>query len=331
VSDRPVAVKLPKILLTRHWPAPVMAALHRRYDVVAAATDGPMSAADIGQAMGEFDAICPTVTDVINAATLATPGARVRIVANYGAGVEHIDLEMARRCGVVVTNTPDVLSDATAQLAILLMLMACRRAGEGERQLRAGGWTGWSPTHMLGSSPNGKLLGLVGFGRIAQAMAQMARAAFGMRIAYHSRSQCENLPADLAQNAVYHDSLDALLAEADVVSLHCPGGDETYHLIDSVRLKRMKCSAVLVNTARGTVIDSIALAAALREGTIAAAALDVYEGEPNVPQELIALDNAVLLPHLGSATQETRIAMGMRVVANLDRFFAGEEPDDRVA
>lgn len=324
-------MKRPRILLTRHWPGAVTAHLRERYDLTIPTPDRPMSADDLCAAMRQFDAVCPTVTDRIDAATLATPCATVRILANYGAGIDHIDVEAARRCGIIVTNTPDVLSEATAELSVLLMLMASRRAGEGERQLRAGGWPGWSPTHMLGQALGGRLLGLVGFGRIAQATARIARAAFGMRIAYHSRRRLETIPTDLGPDIGYHQSLESLLAEADVVSLHCPGGEVTHHLIDGRRLKLMKRSAILINTARGTVVDAAALAAALRDGTIAAAALDVYEGEPAVPPELVALENVVLLPHLGSATLETRVGMGMRAAANLDQFFAGREPHDRVA
>lgn len=321
----------PRILLTRHWPAPVMHVLRERYDMTVASPDRALSRSDLDAAMRHFDAICPTVTDRIDAALLETPCAAVRILANYGAGVDHIDLEAARRREIVVTNTPDVLSEATAELAFLLMLMVSRRAGEGERQLRAGEWPGWSPTHMLGSALGGRLLGLVGFGRIAQATARIAQAALGMRIAYHSRRRPEAVSVGFGPDIHYHDRLEPLLAEADVVSLHCPGGEATHHLINAARLKLMKRSAILINTARGSVVDMVALASALRDGTIAAAGLDVYEGEPAIPHALVALENVVLLPHLGSATEETRVAMGMRAAANLDRFFAGGEPHDRVA
>lgn len=320
---------LPKILLTRRWPDAVEAHLRERYDVTVDPADRPLGVAELTEAMGRYDAICPTVTDRIGAAILAAPAPRVRILGNYGAGFEHIDLEAAKAAGIVVTNTPDVLTDATADLAILLMLMASRRAGEGERELRAGQWTGWRPTHLLGQGLTGKRLGLVGFGRIAQATAARARA-FGLSIAYYSRRRADP-SLEAATGAVHVASLDALAATSDVLSLHCPGGPATRHLVNADLLAQMKPTAILVNTARGSVVNEADLAAALTRGTIAAAGLDVFEGEPAVNPALTALSNAVLLPHLGSATLETRTAMGMRVAANLDRFFAGEAPLDRVA
>jgi lactate dehydrogenase-like 2-hydroxyacid dehydrogenase len=222
-----------------------------------------------------------------------------------------------------------VLTETTADLAILLLLMATRRAGEGERELRTGRWTGWRPTHLMGQSLAGKLLGLVGFGRIAQATARKAHAAFGMKIAYHGRRRA-GAEVESMTSARYFASLDALAAESDVISLHCPGGAETFHLIDAARLARMKPTAVLINTARGPVVDEAALAAALTERRIAAAGLDVYEEEPRVHPALLPLENAVLLPHLGSATEETRNAMGMRVADNLAEFFAGRPLKDAV-
>ncbi|MEC4592164.1 D-glycerate dehydrogenase [Nitrospirillum amazonense] len=319
----------PKILLTRRWPDAVEAHLRQRYDVTVDPGDRPLSAAELTEAMGRYDAICPTVTDRIGAAILAAPNARVRILGNFGAGFEHIDLEAAKAAGIVVTNTPDVLTDATADLAILLMLMASRRAGEGERELRAGQWTGWRPTHLLGQGLAGKRLGLVGFGRIAQATAARARA-FGLSIAYYSRRRAD-AGVEAALAATHIGSLEELAATSDVLSLHCPGGPATRHLVNAALLARMKPTAILVNTARGTVVNEADLIATLSSGAIAAAGLDVFEGEPAVNPGLIALPNAVLLPHLGSATLETRTAMGMRVAANLDRFFAGEVPHDRVA
>ncbi|TWB63913.1 2-hydroxyacid dehydrogenase [Nitrospirillum viridazoti] len=319
----------PKILLTRRWPDAVEAHLRQRYDVTVDPRDRPLSAAELTEAMGRYDAICPTVTDRLGAAILAVPNARVRILGNFGAGFEHIDLEAAKAAGIVVTNTPDVLTDATADLAILLMLMASRRAGEGERELRAGQWTGWRPTHLLGQGLAGKRLGLVGFGRIAQATAARARA-FGLSIAYYSRRRAD-ADVEAALDATHVNSLEDLAATSDVLSLHCPGGPATRHLVNAALLARMKPTAILVNTARGTVVNEADLIAALSSGAIAAAGLDVFEGEPAVNPGLIALPNAVLLPHLGSATLETRTAMGMRVAANLDCFFAGEVPHDRVA
>jgi len=315
----------PSILLTRKWPDAVEARLAERYEVTINREDRPMDAEALAAAMREHDAVCPTVTDRLPRAVIATPGRRARIIANYGAGFEHIDLDAARDKGVIVTNTPDVLTDATADIALTLILMTMRRASEGERELRAGEWSGWRPTHLLGQSLGGKTLGLVGYGRIARAVATRA-AAFGMRILYHSRKPAEDMPAEN-----YRPTLAALAAEADILSLHAPGGETTRHMVDAVLLTAMRPDAVLINTGRGSLIDEPALAKALRNGTIAAAGLDVYEREPVVNPALLACPNAVLLPHLGSATIETRTAMGMKVADNLDRFFAGEAVIDRVA
>jgi lactate dehydrogenase-like 2-hydroxyacid dehydrogenase len=314
----------PKILLTRRWPEAVEARLAASYAVTRNEGDVPMDAAALAEAMRTHDALCPTVTDRVSREVILTPGRRARIIGNYGAGFEHIDLDAAREGGIAVSNTPDVLTDATADIAMTLILMATRRAGEGERELRSGEWSGWRPTHLLGRSLRGKILGLVGFGRIARAVADRA-APFGMRVVYHSRSKAADLPDD-----AYFPTLDALLRVADVVSLHAPGGAATRHMIDAAALAAMKRDAVLVNTGRGTLIDEAALADALRSGTIAAAGLDVYEREPVVEAALIDLPNAVLLPHLGSATLETREAMGMKVADNLDAFFAGLPLLDRV-
>jgi lactate dehydrogenase-like 2-hydroxyacid dehydrogenase len=316
----------PRILISRRWPEAVEQRLGARYDVTLNTTDAPLTVDQLRAAMGEYDALCPTVSDKVPAEVLAAPGARVRIIANYGAGYEHIDLEAAKAAGLVVTNTPDVLTDATAELAVLLMLMTSRRAGEGERELRDGRWAGWRPTHLLGQSLAGKTLGLVGYGRIARATAQRARAALGMEIAYYSRRRAAD-----EDGATYHDSLESLAAAADVLSLHTPGGPETHHMIDAALLGRMKPTALLINTARGSVVNEADLARALTDGVIAGAGLDVYQGEPKVDPVLLAAPNTVLLPHLGSATLETRTAMGMRVADNLDRFFDGEPPRDRVA
>jgi lactate dehydrogenase-like 2-hydroxyacid dehydrogenase len=310
-----------RILLTRRWPAPVEQYLSDRFDTTLNTDDVALSSAALVAAMRSYDALCPTVTDALTAEVLMTPGATVRLLSNIGVGTNHIDLDAARRAGVAVSNTPDVLTDATAELALLLMLMTTRRAGEGERELRSGGWHGWRPTHMLGQSLTGKTLGMVGFGRIGRATARLAQAALGMRVAYFSRH-----PPVADDNTLHarYLPLDELLASADVVSLHCPATPATHHLIDARALQLMKPSAVLINTARGSVVDEAALASALATGRIAAAGLDVYEHEPRIHPALLTADNAVLLPHLGSATQETRVAMGLRAAANLERFFAGE-------
>lgn len=321
--------KRPKLLITRRWPAAVEAVLGERYELTLDPDDRPLTSAQLREGMTRFDVLCPTVSDRIDAAILSTPGARVKLIANFGAGVDHIDLAAARAAGLAVSNTPDVLTDATAELAILLMMMASRRASEGERELRDGRWSGWRPTHLLGQSLAGKTLGLLGFGRIGQATAARAAKALDMKIAYYSRRQAAP-ETEAETGARYVPSLDALASEADVLSLHCHGGPETHHLVNSALLRKMKPTAILINTARGSVVDEAALAAALASGTIWAAGLDVFEREPKVAEALLGLPNAVLLPHLGSAVEDTRVAMGMRVVANIARFFAGEELLDGV-
>lgn len=310
--------KRPKICLTRRWPEAVEARLRVSYDVTPNETDIPLDPAQLAKAIRTHDALCPTVADAITREMLSVPDRRVRIIGNFGVGFEHIDLAAAREFGIAVSNTPDVLTEATADIAMTLMLMAMRRAGEAERALRSGKWGGWGPTNFLGQGLAGKTLGLVGFGRIARATARRAEA-FGMRIAYHSRREAPDMPPH-----AYFADLGALAAEADVLSLHAPGGAETRHMVDAALLARMPAHAVLVNTGRGSLVDEAALALALKERRIAAAGLDVYEAEPEVHPALLDLPNAVLLPHLGSATIETRAAMGMKVADNLDRFFAGE-------
>lgn len=319
----------PSLYVTRRLPEAVERHLRAHWDVTLNAGDQPPTPAQLAAAIARYDALLPTITDRIDAALLGRPDRRVRIIANYGAGVDHIDLDAARAAGVVVTNTPDVLTEATAEIAILLMLMASRRAGEGERELRDGRWTGWRPSHLIGQGLAGRTLGLVGFGRIGQATAAKARG-LGMRIRYASRSRAAP-EVEAALGAERAASLQALAADSDVLSLHVPGGEATRHLVDAALLSVMPRHAIVVNTARGSVIDEAALAEALAEGRIAGVGLDVYEHEPVVHPGLLAHPRAVLLPHLGSATIEARTAMGMRAVANLDAFFRGEAPGDRVA
>ena len=319
----------PRILLTRRWTDEVEHYLAERFDVTLNTSDVPMDATALGAAMRECDALCPTVTDRIDARVLETAGRRVRLIGNFGVGFNHIDIDAARRLGIQVSNTPDVLTETTADLAILLLLMTTRRAGEAERELRSGQWTGWRPTHMMGRSLEGKLLGLIGFGRIAQAAARKAHVAFGMRIAYNGRRRAAKVIEEQT-GAEFIDSVDELVATCDVISLHCPSGPATHHLINAGRLRLMKPAAVLINTARGPVVDEAALVEALGSGRIAAAGLDVYEHEPSVHPGLLQLQNVVLLPHLGSATLETRTAMGMRVAHNLEAFFAGRPLRDPV-
>jgi len=318
-----------KLLVTRKWPASVEAQIAARYDATFSPDDAPLDETALIAAMREYDVLCPTITDRLHAGILATEGRRVRLIANYGAGFEHIDRAAAQAAGIVVTNTPDVLTDATADLAMTLMLMVSRRVGEGERELRAGDWTGWRPTHLLGSSLRGKTLGLVGFGRIAQAVAERAYCGFGMRIVYCARRPGD-MDASARVEARYEPNLGAMAAGCDIVSLHVPGGAETRGMIDAAVLARMRPATILINTARGDVIDEAALADALEEGRIGGAGLDVFVGEPHVAQRLRDAPNAVLLPHMGSATRETREAMGLRALANIVDWEAGRVPRDRL-
>ncbi len=318
----------PAIVVSRRWPATVEKLLAERFDVHLNATDAPLSPRDWLLAVREADAICPTVTDRIGSGIIAAAGPRLRLIANFGVGFEHIDLAAARARGLVVTNTPDVLTDATADLAVALMLAVARRMVEGDAELRRGAWSGWRPTHLLGRQVSGKVLGLVGFGRIARAVAQRAHFGFGMRVQSYSPHLTDSGSATPVRICA---SLEQLLATSDFVSLHCPANADTRHLMNAARLRRMKPEAFLINTARGAVVDELALVEALRSGVIAGAGLDVYEREPAIAAGLAQLPNTVLLPHLGSATEETRVAMGMRVLSNLDAFFRGQEPSDRIA
>ena len=318
----------PTVVVTRQLPDAVERALADRFDVRLNGDDHHFSPGELRAALREVDALLCTVTDSLTADVLEVEDCRARIVANFGVGYNNIDVAAARRLGLVVTNTPDVLTDDTADLALALMLAVARRMGEGERQLRAGDWAGWRPTHLMGTRVTGKTIGIVGFGRIGQAVARRARSGFGMSVLFASRrSVADEVAVGIGAE---QRSLDALLAEADFVSLHVPATPETYHLIDARHLRMMQRHSFLINTARGDVVDEVALIDALQAGTIAGAGLDVYEQEPSVPEALIALTNVVLLPHLGSATMESRTAMGLRAMENLVAFFEGREPTDTV-
>lgn len=322
-------VEKKRILVTRKWPGRVEALLAERYDATFNADDQPMTEAALTAAMRDYDAICSTITDRFHAGILSLPGRRVGLLANYGAGVDHIDMAAARAAGIMVTNTPGVLTDATADITLTLMLMAARRAGEGERELRAGQWSGWRPTHLLGRGLSGKVLGLVGFGRIARAVAERAKFGFGMEIVYFSRRPGPQKEVERV-GARYVGSLSDMVQQCDFVSLHVPGGEETRNIIDARILAHMKTQAILINTARGDVVDEAALIDALKNGRIAGAGLDVFVGEPAVSQRLRDAPNTVLLPHMGSATWETREAMGLRALANLDDWAQGRVPQDRI-
>jgi lactate dehydrogenase-like 2-hydroxyacid dehydrogenase len=324
VSGRPVVV------VTRRLPEPVHEALARTFDARLNPDDRPLTADGLRGALATADALLTTVTDKVTAEVLSAEPRRAKLLANFGVGFNNIDIEAAKARGIAVSNTPDVLTDATADLAMTLLLMVARRTGEGERHLRGGQWTGWRPTHMLGTHVTGKTLGLIGMGRIARAVAQRAHHGFGMKVIYHDPFPP---PADVAAalGAEARPTLEDVLQEADFVSLHCPATPETRHLMNRERFARMRPEALLINTARGDVVDEAALVEALQAGRIAGAGLDVFEKEPQVTQALVTMDNVVLLPHLGSATRETRVAMGMRAFENLQLYFAGKPLRDRVA
>ncbi|MFZ9609184.1 MAG: 2-hydroxyacid dehydrogenase [Methylococcales bacterium] len=319
----------PKVIVTRKWPAEVEAQLTSLYDVQLNENDIPMTANELKQALLTADGLLTTVTDSITADILNIEGKRTKIIGNFGVGYNNIDINAAKNQGLIVTNTPHVLTDCTADIAMLLLLMSARRASEGERLILQQQWTGWKPTQLIGQKVTGKTLGLIGFGRIAQAMAKKAHHGFGMKILFYAPSQPAQTIIDDLQ-AVRCETIEELLTEANFVSLHCPGGDGTRHLINEERLKIMRPSAHLINTARGDVVDSKALIRALKEGWITGAGLDVFEGEPNINPDFLSLDNVTLLPHLGSATEETRTAMGNCVLKNISAFFTGQNPEDRV-
>ena len=319
----------PKVLITRRWPASVEEKLKFLYEVTLNEDDKPIKADEFRSALQLYDAVCPSVCDSFPADVLNVENKRCKIIANFGVGFNHIDIEAAKQQGLIVTNTPGVLTESTADIAMTLLLMSARRGAEGDRLVRAKKWTGWCPTHMMGSDVSGATLGLIGFGRIAQAMARKAHHGFGMKILYFKPSPADQTIVDDLQ-ATRCDTIEELLQQSDYVSLHCPGGDSTKHLINEDSLKLMKQTAHLINTARGDVVDSKALIKALHEKTIAGAGLDVYEGEPNIDEGFLTLDNVSLLPHLGSATIATRTAMGEKVLKNLIAFFAGKPLPDQV-
>lgn len=319
-----------RILVTRRWPQAAERVLAERFDASFNLSDVAMDEAALAEALRSFDAVLPTVSDRLPASLFDGGEIRTKILGNFGVGYNHIDIAAAKAHGVAVTNTPGVLTDCTADIAMSLLLSVARRAGEGEREVRAGAWSGWRPTHMIGTKVTGKTLGIIGFGRIGKAMAKRCHFGFDMDVVFYNRSKI-----DLSEAARYGarqvDTVEEVLATADFVSLHCPGGGENRHLINAQRLAVMKPEAYLINTARGDVIDEKALIEALETGVIRGAGLDVFEAEPHVPERLRALENVVLLPHLGSATEETRTAMGMKVVENLTAFFDGKAAPDRVA
>ncbi len=320
--------KKPRVVVTRKLPDAIETRMMELFDVQLNLDDQPMTKAQLIDAVAKADVLVPTVTDRIDAAIMAKAGENLRLIANYGAGVDHIDMASARQRGITVTNTPDVLTEDTADMTMALFLAVSRRIAEGERVMRAGEWSGWAPTWMLGHRINGKRLGIIGMGRIGRAVARRARG-FGMAVHYHNRKRVhEDVETEL--EATYWESLDQMLARVDLVSINCPHTPATYHLLSARRLQLLQPHSIIVNTARGEVIDENALTRMLEAGEIAGAGLDVFEHEPAVNPKLLALENAVLLPHLGSATVEGRIDMGEKVLINIKTFVDGHKPPDRV-
>ena len=318
----------PRVVVTRKLPDPIETRMMELFDVQLNLADEAMSKADMIEAVKTADVLVPTVTDRIDAPILSQAAENLQLVANYGTGIDHIDLATARQRGITVTNTPDVLTEDTADMTMGLILAVSRRLTEGERRLRSGDWHGWAPTSMLGHRIYGKRLGIVGMGRIGQALARRARG-FGLSIHYHNRHKLhEEVEQEL--EATHWESLDQMLARMDVISVNCPHTPATYHLLSARRLKLLQGHAVIVNTSRGEVIDENALTRMLVAGEIGGAGLDVFEHEPAVNPKLVALDNVVLLPHMGSATFEGRIDMGEKVLINIKTFIDGHNPPDRV-
>lgn len=318
----------PKIVVTRKLPEPVETRMMELFDTSLREDDKPLSKAELIEAVKTCQVLVPTVTDRIDAGILAHANPDMRLIANYGTGVDNIDVDAAYSRGITVTNTPGVLTEDTADMTMALILSVSRRVTEGERLARSGDWTGWSPTSMLGHRIHGKRLGIVGMGRIGTAVARRARG-FGLSVHYHNRRR---VSADLenAIEATYWESLDQMLARMDIISVNCPHTPSSFHLLSARRLKLLRPTTILVNTSRGEVVDEHALTRMLRAREIAGAGLDVFEHEPQINPRLRTLDNVVLLPHMGSATIEGRVDMGEKVIVNIKAFVDGHRPPDRV-
>lgn len=320
--------KKPVVVVTRKLPDVIETRLMELFDTRLNVDDKPMSKAALIEAVAHADVLLATVTDRIDAGLLSQAGPNLRLIANFGAGVDHIDLATARQRGITVTNTPDVLTEDTADMAMALILAVPRRLAEGERLVRSGKWAGWGPTFMMGRRISGKRLGIIGMGRIGQAVARRARG-FGLSVHYHNRRRL-HAEIEAGLEATYWESLDQMLARMDVISIHCPHTPATYHLLSARRLQLLQPHAYVVNTARGEVIDENALTRMLQKGELAGAGLDVFEHEPAINPKLLELDSVVLLPHMGSATLEARTDMGEKVLINIKTFVDGHNPPDRV-
>ena len=327
------AKKKPRVFVTRRLPDAVETRMRELFDAELNIEDQPRTQPELVAAMRSADVLVPTVTDRIDAALIEQAGPQLKLIANFGNGVDNIDVEAAQKKGITVTNTPNVLSEDTADMTMALILAVPRRLTEGAQVLTgdASGWNGWSPTWMLGHRIGGKRLGIIGMGRIGSAVARRARA-FGLSVHYHNRRRVDPVTEEQLE-ATYWDSLDQMLARVDIVSVNCPSTPATFHLLSARRLALMKPGAYIVNTARGGIIDETALVQALREGRLSGAGLDVFEHEPAVDKKLLKLaeqGKVVLLPHMGSATIEGRIDMGDKVIINIRTFFDGHRPPDRV-
>ncbi|MBX3485303.1 D-glycerate dehydrogenase [Phenylobacterium sp.] len=323
-----MASRKPKVIVTRKLPDPVETRMRELFDTELNVADEPMSRKQLIDAVGRCDVLSSTITDKIDASLIEKAGERLKLIANFGAGVDHIDVAAANAKGIIVTNTPGVLTDDTADLTMTLIMATLRRLIEGANAVQAGEFTGWAPTWMLGRRLGGKRLGIIGMGRIGAAVARRAKA-FGLQIHYHNRKPVSHVVADELE-ATYWDSLDQMLARVDIVSVHAPANPASYHLLSARRLKLLQPHAVVINTARGSIIDEQALADLLAEGKIAGAGLDVFEQEPRINPKLLKLPNAVLLPHMGSATVEARVDMGEKVIINIKTWMDGHRPPDRV-
>ncbi|NKB43616.1 MAG: D-glycerate dehydrogenase [Alphaproteobacteria bacterium] len=323
-----MTLKKPSVVVTRKLPEAVETRMMELFDVRLNAGDTPFDREALGAALASCDVLVPTLTDSLDAELLSASGISARLIANFGNGTDNIDVAAAQTAGIAVTNTPDVLTEDTADMAMALIVAVPRRLVEGARIIKEDRFTGWSPTHMLGRRMSGKRLGIIGMGRIGFAVAKRARG-FGMTVHYHNRHR---LLPEIEQEveATYWESLDQMLARMDVISIHCPHTPATFHLLSERRLKLLKEDAYIVNVARGEIVDEDALIRMLETGTLAGAALDVFEHEPAVNPKLLALDNVTLLPHMGSATIEGRIAMGEKVIINIKAFVDGHRPPDRV-
>jgi len=323
-----MVARKPKVIVTRKLPDPVETRMRELFDAELNVDDVPFTRARLADALARADVLAPTITDKIDAELIAGAGEKLKLIANFGVGVDHIDIPAALAKGIAVTNTPGVLTEDTADLTMALIMAVARRILEGAQAVQAGTFTGWTPTWMMGRRVTGKRLGIIGMGRIGQAVARRAKA-FGLQIHYHNRKP---VPSRIAEEleATYWESLDQMLARVDIVSVHSPHTPATYHLLSARRLKLLQPHAIVINTARGEIIDEQALADLLAQGKIAGAGLDVFEFEPTINAKLLKLPNAVLLPHMGSATLEGRIDMGEKVIINIRTWMDGHKPPDRV-